>query len=270
LWAITSNGNLYKFEDSVFVSKLNLEDYYFSCITFDLENNIWIGTHEGIIIKYRDGVKRFYFIETDAPYQVQINAIENLGDDDLWADGGAYLFNYNNDNWQTLSKDSTFKINDTDILSNCYLSTGSITEYNDTIVKLNIFKTGFIATYSYRIDTLSEDYHLIRKVIDYNGKLYILCTAGLYTYDKTTETIEIYTEINELLETNVKYDIELVNQESFWIGSSGGLIQYTDTSGIVNFDRFNSKLKSEMVWKITIDDNNNLWFINENRLIHVD
>ena len=267
LWAITSNGGLYKFEDSVFISQLKMDDYNFTCFNFDSLGNLWIGTDKHMIIKYKDSKKQLYQLQSKYDAVATVREIEPQTEKIIWVYTDSELLKFSTTDWYVMSKDSNQTINDDKILDNVYLTSGGIIEYNDSEWRMNGFQAHQISSIDFRISNQFDSYNTIKKIIYLDNYILILSRAGLFNCSKSTTDITSFTDLNDIIETDVKYDVEIKDDE-YWVGSSAGLIKYSETNGSVRYNQFNSKLESDLVWKMAVNTTG-LWIINENRLINI-
>jgi signal transduction histidine kinase/CheY-like chemotaxis protein/ligand-binding sensor domain-containing protein len=187
----------------------------------DSKGNLWIGTHEGGLIKYNDGKFQVFTVRDG----LSDNSIWKLYEDhegDLWVGtGGGGLDEY---------KNGKFIVFDTtDGLSNDYV--WSITEDNSGAIwvgtdggYLNRIKDGKVKVYDNSMNYPGD--YTMASLTDKDGNLWFgAASVGLIKYSNKKFTI--YNK-KDGLSNNIIWCITQDHNGNIWVGTDDGITRYSD------------------------------------------
>ena len=234
-------------------SNTNLKSDYITCVTKDSAGNLWIGTYRDGIAQY-NGTKWIVYDTTNSDIgSNNINDIIVLKSGDIWIateDNGISVFDGNQ--WSVYNT------------SNCELSGNNIYEMiqdDDGNIwvgiedkSLMMFDGDSWLTFSnMRADDIYLDFHNNLWLI--NNKIFVW-----YHQSKTWDSINIYEEAHRI------YNIIADKNGIIWLSANFWSSDYILSYDGLNWEKYtpaNSGLGSFIYYNgiITVDDNNNKWFI---------
>ncbi|MCH8330387.1 MAG: histidine kinase [Bacteroidetes bacterium] len=270
LWAAT-NGGLSRYNGLTFenyYSQDGLSGNQVNDILEDNNGNIWIATENGLDVLIQgmktDGKHLIYnFSEMNGLPGKEARCIYKAENGDLWFgfdNGVAYLDNDRNTinaengkvEFQPIHLEQGSALKDPRV--NC------ITGKGDEIYigyQLNVVKwtNGTAKVFELRDDMTSlKSLHPLTDgavIIGSNNGIFTLYTGGLFDNQP----------IKNRLEGMTVYDIFIKESQTIWFGTDKGLYSYKYNDGSRDWASFtvNEGLSSNIIFKITADEKNNLW-----------
>ena len=253
IWLGGNNNFLMKYSNKQF-QQVNLTvtspTDVLTFLEVDENNNFWIATSAGLV-KYSKDSEILYTHQNDLPLTgvTNITADEN----DLWiATVNNGLYNLHDDTITKVSQTGLneiaqiFVINDIELYDNSIYFVGML----DRVIKKDQ------KNYWSYIDTTSGATDKYNYVIKSNESKLLKgsCCDNLLTYIENDSVI---------IDTNFHYsaavyDIIPTGENSYWLGTSKGLIRYENGTATV-YDSSNSPLRSNKINDIEFDKDGNLW-----------
>lgn len=243
-------------------------------IFLDKDNTLWIGTYDGLNIRYRNGILKKYTNDSNNLSSISKNSIKSLFQDkkgSIWVGtyyGGINIWDKSNNNFMNFSQNfgpnrlsydvvSSIKI---DSNKNIYIGTegGGITV-------LNSFKkvVGYLNASIYK--NLPSD-NIKSLFVDGNDLWIGTFNAGVCVFDLNSKKFKnqvVPIELRKMLGNTGVYKIEK-QQNTFWLATFGkGLLSYNLLTNKINvYNSSNNdlaQLTSNLVRSFLIDSKKNIW-----------
>lgn len=272
LWFSTKSAGINKFSPSTnsfnVYSQHNtplISDDRFNSLMVDNQQNVWIGSANGILYRIDSATSYFVRIEGDAQQVGKINHIALGGDNKIWLATSKGLFYVNDDKIYPMA---AILKDDNPINSEVWSLT---TDHQGQLwvgAKTGLFKLSFTSA-KYRLEKIPLDLGWVTAIMERSpGELWINTYGkGLIVFDAVTKQTHRFTTDNNnvhSIKNNYLLSFFKDNEQSFWLGTDGkGLHRYLMSRNVFNHTTHkpNEKLtiNNAFVRAITKDNQGNLW-----------
>lgn len=106
---------------------------------------------------------------------------------------------------------------------------------------------------------LSGSFRAVRGITITENKIWAITDGGLLVTDQITHDYKAYT-VTDGLPTTYSSSIAHDSYNNIWIGTNSGLVKF-DGNNFFVYDTHNSKIFSDDIINIKIDDDNNIWVL---------
>ncbi|GAC1310785.1 MAG: hypothetical protein NVSMB24_28780 [Mucilaginibacter sp.] len=231
---------------------------YINVVSFDQAGNPWIGTDAGVA-KF-DGTQWTSYTRANSGYSGRVSAIAAEANGTTWFATDSGLVKFNGNSWYRYNKANSElpedKIKDIAIDKNgnkwLAVDNWNLVKFDGTSWK--IYKNAIL------------DFGIDKITVDNNNDLWIAGSKGVLKFDGNTFTE--YNSGNSRLPWGIYTRVIAIDAGgNRWIATEDGLVKMNavpavikrDTLGWAIFNKTNSGLRNDNIYRLAIDQNGNKW-----------